>query len=241
MANNFFHTYYDLLFEKKDYSRETELIFELSEKYGIKSPQKILEIGCGTGNHTKYLLEKNVDLVAIDTDPIMVDLAREKLKNHLRLNLQNIKVEDLAEKDFDLVLAMFNVITYIPTTNELESFMKGVSDRLKSGGVFIFDCWNGIAAIKDPPKTKESEITVNGEKIKVTITPATNFFEQKTKLSYQIADETYLLDQTLWTPLQVLEAAKKASLEIVLSSPLLEPDKQATDKDWKIMFVAKKN
>lgn len=241
MANNPFYQYYDSLFQAKDYQAETNLIFELTERFGIKSPKKILEIGCGTGNHTKVLTEKGVNLVAIDNDEEMVKLAKDKLKENDKLKIVYTNIEDLKEDNFDLSLAMFNVVTYIPTTAQLDSFIEAVYQRLNAGGIFVFDCWNGIAAIKDPPKIKQTEIIVKAKKIKVTVTPQTNFFDQKTTLTYEIENETYSLDQTLWTPMQISDAIKKAGLGQILCSPILQPDKKATEKDWKIMFVAKKN
>ncbi len=241
MTNNLFYQYYDSLFQAKDYKGETDLIFELTKKFGISSPKKILEIGCGTGNHTKVLAEKGIDLVAIDNDQEMIRLAKDKLKENDKLKIIYTDIEDLKEDNFDLTLAMFNVVTYISETSQLNSFIKAVYQRLNSGGIFVFDCWNGIAAIKDPPQTKKTEVLDNGEKIEFTLTPTTDFFNQKTTLKYDFKDSSFSFDQTLWTPMQISDSLRQAGFETILCSPLIDIDKKATDKDWKIMFVAKKN
>lgn len=240
MESNFYK-YYDLLFRSKGYQEETDLIFKLSEEYGIDNPQKILEIGCGTGNHTQVLYQRDISIVAIDNDPQMIKLSQDKLKQTDKLKIIYTNIEDLKEDNFDLSLAMFNVITYIPTTSDLDSFIQSVYQRLKKGGIFVFDLWNGIAAIKDPPLNKKTEIEDNGEKIEVILTPTTDFFNQKTTLKYEIKEESFSFTQTLWTPMQITDSLKKASFELILCSPLMDYEKQATEKDWKVMFVAKKN
>ena len=246
--NNLFYSYYDALFQSKDYSKETDLIFKLSKKYGIKSPKKVLEIGCGTGNHTKFLAQKSANLIAIDIDPKMVAIARQKIKQTINLKIIHSSVENLKQDKFDLIVAMFNVVTYIPTEKQLLEFMKAVASKLNREAIFIFDCWNGVAAIKDPPKIKKQTINYQDKKIDYTLVPHTDFFNQKTTLTYNlrveskdvIKSESFSFDQTLWTPLQLLYTIKESGMRATLCSPLMDINNKATEKDWKIMLVAKK-
>lgn len=250
MASSLYQKYYDFIYQNKDYKSETSLVFNLSKKFGIKAPQKILEIGCGTGNHTEFLSKSSKDLVAIDIDLAMVKIAKKKLSDCPNVKIIHTPVERLKEKKFDLAIAMFNVVTYIDTTRELISFMKGVARCLNKNGIFIFDCWNGVVAMKDPPKElKKTTIAQSGLLLKCNLTSQTDFFNQKTKLNYDIKVKSGRLvehgvssfDQTLWTPMQVRFAVEESGMEVVLCSPIMQPDKEATEKDWKIMFCCKKS
>ncbi|MDP3954681.1 MAG: class I SAM-dependent methyltransferase [bacterium] len=250
MSSRLFYDFYDIFFQDKNYSAEVDIILSLGKKFGPGFPGHILEIGCGTGNHTVELARKAVDVLAIDIDPSMTALAKNKIKQKKLKNVIVLekKVEQLDLKKFDLAVAMFNVVTYIQHTNELLSFMKGVSSRLEPGGVFIFDSWNGVAAMKDPPKKKQIHMKRKGELIELEIIPRTSFINKKTKLSYNIKvtkgklikEDKFIISQKLWTPLQIGRSLKQAGLELLWSSPLLRPEQKATEKDWKIMFVAKK-
>lgn len=247
MPGNLFYKYYDALFQNKDYQKETDLVFNLSKKFGIKSPQKILEIGCGTGNHTRLLSKSVSNLIAIDTDLEMVKIARKKLSDCPNIKIIHTPVENLNIKKFDLAIAMFNVVTYIERSKELERFMKGVANRLSSGGIFIFDCWNGVAAIKDPPVKKITNLKYRNESITVTLTPSIDLFNQKVRLNYQIhvketsEKDNFQFNQTLWTPMQIYDAVSQAGMEVIICSPIMKPNRKATENDWKILFVCKKS
>ena len=250
MPTNLFYNYYDLLFANKDYSKETDLCLKLSSLYGIKNPKSILEIGCGTGNHTLNLAKTNKDITAIDSDQVMVNKADEKIKasRFKNIKLLKSKVEDLKNQKFDLVIAMFNVITYIQEFDELEDFIQGVNKVLKRNGVFIFDCWNGVAAMIDPPKVKHISIKQDGDELTLKITPKTDIFRQVVNLTYDFQvkskkstkTDKYILPQKLWTPGEINWTLSKAGFETKIISPLLNIDKKATENDWKILFCAKK-
>lgn len=244
-----FYKSYDILYKDKDYTKETNLIWSLARENGIKVPRKILEIGCGTGNHTLQIAKKGVNLVAIDTDMMMTNVAKEKLKSFDNVNIVNEEVEKLEENNFDIATAMFNVVTYISDLDRLESFFKSVFDNLRKGGIFIFDCWNGIAAINDPPKVKEGK-TKNGKvSIDYKIVPKKDLFNQTVELKYDLNYKngpiskkgTYKFNQTLWTPKEIKSKLDKSGFDILSISPFMEPKKKATEESWKIMFVCKKS
>lgn len=248
-VNNLFYTYYDSLFAEKNYSGETDLVLKLSIKFGVGIPQNILEIGCGTGNHTLDIAQKVKRITAIDIDPDMIQKAKEKIA---ALRVKNIKVihksiEKLKDGKFDLAIALFHVITYIPDSTSLFSFMNGVSKHLKPGGVFVFDCWNGVAALRDPPKSKITKLKKDDYHIECLVNNHTDLFNQKVILNYHISiknhhkqTEDYSFSQTLWTPMQIRDAIEKAGMTVVSCFPLMHPEKIANEKDWKIMFCCKK-
>jgi 2-polyprenyl-3-methyl-5-hydroxy-6-metoxy-1,4-benzoquinol methylase len=245
-----FYRHYDALFRHKDYAREIDLIFKLAQKFGVLQPTHMLEIGCGTGNHTQELAKSGIPLTAIDIDKKMITLAREKLVrnnfNHVRFS--TARIDRLAEKNFDLIVAFFNVVTYIPDDVQLKIFMAGVAKRLAPDGIFIFDCWNGVAVLRDPPHTKTIRMNQHGARIVCKLDAHTDAFNQKTLLTYRFSvhhdkkTETgnYAFMQTLWTPTQITAALAQAGLELLLCSPFMKPSKPARATDWKIIFCCRK-
>jgi ubiquinone/menaquinone biosynthesis C-methylase UbiE len=67
--------------------------------------EKVLDIGCGAGNHLLYLNRLGVDITGVDASPYMIDLARKRLGK--RCNLKTGMAEDLPFDDNEFDLALF--------------------------------------------------------------------------------------------------------------------------------------
>lgn len=245
-----FYKYYDTLFQKKDYKKETELVINLHKKFSTKPLKNILEIGCGTGNHTKELAKNNFEVIAIDTDQEMVKIASEKLVKYQNVQVLETKVEDLLEKDFDLCVALFNVVTYIGDVDSLKSFLNAISSRLNPGGIFIFDMWNGEAVLKDPPKEKVTEVLERDRKVVCRLVPLVEAKKNKTRLIYnfevfegeiRVEKGKYSFEQTLWRPQEVEELLGETGLTIKLNTPTMDLSRKATERDWKVMYCCQKS
>jgi len=137
-----FYKFYDTLFSSKDYPQEIDVIFDISANYGLSPIENILDIGCGTGNHTIELAKRNISVSALDIDENMLKIARQKFSS---VNYKNIKFssgfDDSIETDhFDLAIALFNVVTYIENYSLLKGLLSNIKNILRPGGLFIFDC-----------------------------------------------------------------------------------------------------
>ena len=59
----------------------------------------VLEVGCGTGNLTQALLKRGAQVTAIDLNPEMLDVARQKLAPAAnQVNLQEIAAAEIADR-----------------------------------------------------------------------------------------------------------------------------------------------
>jgi 2-polyprenyl-3-methyl-5-hydroxy-6-metoxy-1,4-benzoquinol methylase len=67
MATNFesYSYYYNLLYKDKDYLGETLYIQDLFNRYKVK-PKSILDLGCGTGNHSICLAQQGFYVHGVD-------------------------------------------------------------------------------------------------------------------------------------------------------------------------------
>ena len=251
MSESLFYEVYDELFASKAYSKEVGCVLELAGDALGRSAHRVLEIGCGTGNHTLALANSGAEIVAIDIDPLMVSRARKKLAVAGKKNadVRLVPVSKLEISGFDLACALFNVITYLGSREELDDFFKSVSARLAPDGVFFFDCWNGLAALKDPPRGKQFHCERPDRRIECELTSETDFTARKTRLSYRItildpagvelASGEHAFFQTLWTPAEITESLDSAGLMPFQCCPTFRPGIAATDADWKIMFLCK--
>ena len=246
MQSKLFYQIYDTLYASKDYAGEAASLMSIVENRYPKLIKNILEIGCGTGNHTLELAKSKKQITALDIDRQMVKIAESKTRNIKNVSVKPLSIQKLCKKSseknkYEVALAAFNVVTYIPDTYALLSFFGSVSKSLKKNGIFIFDCWNGIAAIQNPPQNKTDEIKFHGKKIKVKIESHTDLIQQKTRLDYTFnGKDRFSFDQTLWTPMQLNDALEKSALTVLECCKNFKPGITANASDWKIMFICRK-
>jgi cyclopropane fatty-acyl-phospholipid synthase-like methyltransferase len=109
----------------------------------IKKPEaEILELGCGPGNITRYLLSKRPDLKVLGTDlaPKMLEVARQ-INPSARFELLDCRdIWKLKEK-FDAIVIGF-CMPYLPK-EECEILIKDCAEKLNTGGVLYFSAIEG--------------------------------------------------------------------------------------------------
>ena len=68
-----------------------------------RAGERLLDIGCGSGDHLSLFRKKGCDVTGIDRSPTMLDLARQRLAN--RAELHQGRAEDLpfSDNEFDIV------------------------------------------------------------------------------------------------------------------------------------------
>lgn len=107
-----------------------------------KQNSSILELGCGPGNITRYLLSKRPDLKILGTDlaPKMIEVAR-KVNPSARFELLDCRdVWKLKEK-FDSIVIGF-CLPYLPK-EECEILIKDCAAKLNEGGILYFSAIEG--------------------------------------------------------------------------------------------------
>jgi SAM-dependent methyltransferase len=67
----------------------------------MQSPQAVLDVGAGTGIASAQLLAKGANILAVEPDPRMADVARDK---GIRVEIGTFESWDPAERRFDLVV-----------------------------------------------------------------------------------------------------------------------------------------
>lgn len=99
-----------------------------------------LDLGCGTGELMKLILQQNEDksLYGIDLAENMLEVAKEKLGNHAKLILGDSEQLPFSDNYFDVVYCNDSFHHY-PAPDKVLSEVYRV---LKPNGIFVMcDCW----------------------------------------------------------------------------------------------------
>ena len=163
--------YYDLLYRDKDYKAEADYIAALIRRYRPDA-HTILELGSGSGLHAILLSQKGFKVQGVERSEEMMRLAEKKLKKQpnsktsgLVFTQGDIRSIRLG-KSFDAVIALFHVISYQTTNEDVIAAFQTAREHLNPGGLFIFDVWYGPAVLTQRPEVRIKRMA--DEKIEVT-------------------------------------------------------------------------
>jgi len=105
---------------------------------GRGTPVRALDVGCGSGNLTRHLLDFGARVTASDLSTKLLDLTRRRFEGTGRLETMVLNGSDLrpvADGTFDLV-ATYSVLHHVPDYVALVSEMARVT---RPGGVVFID------------------------------------------------------------------------------------------------------
>ena len=111
------------------FSRQKELILDL---VAPQAGERMLDVGCGTGNHLQIFREKWCSVTGIDSSAAMLEIARGKMGDGVDLQLG--QAEDLPFSDDE-----FDIVTMINALEISENPRKAIAEavRVCRGRIFI--------------------------------------------------------------------------------------------------------
>jgi len=144
---------YDILYEEKDYDGECDLIEKIIKKYSKIPVHSILDLGCGTGNHSIRLAKRGYQVTGVDRSREMLGIAKAKAdQNKVTCTLLQSDIREFNRPEkYDAIIMMFAVLGYQQENDDVLAALETVSKHLKKGGVFVCDLWYGPAVLAQKP------------------------------------------------------------------------------------------
>ena len=97
----------------------------------------VLELGCGSGLLTRYLVDVGHRVVATDASPAMLEIARESAPGAEEIRLLFLPDDHLPE--CDAVVSIGHVLSYLPDEAALDRALLAAGQALRPGGVLALD------------------------------------------------------------------------------------------------------
>jgi SAM-dependent methyltransferase len=185
-----FARFYDLIYRDKDYAAESDFVYKLIKKYtpGSKS---VLELGCGTGIHARYLAEQGLEVSGIDFSMQMLEKAqarRQALPSEVagKLDFSSGDARHIRlGKTFDAVIALFHLMSYQVSNADINATLLTAVEHLNQGGVYIFDYWYGPTVLTERPTVRVKRVEDETVSLVRVVEPVLHANENYVEVNYQ--------------------------------------------------------
>lgn len=130
-------TYYDLLYQFKDFSREANRLAELVRNRAPYA-KTVLDVGCGTHEHV-VTLKEHFSVDGIDVDSGALELA--KMKNptgrYVKADMRDFELA----KTYDAVICLHSSIGYLNDSEEIRTALRLFNEHTAAGGLVVVEPW----------------------------------------------------------------------------------------------------
>jgi SAM-dependent methyltransferase len=110
----------------------------------------VLELGCGSGLLTRYLVDAGLRVIATDASPAMLDLAQAHVQPGV--DLRRLVLPDDPLPAVDAIVSVGHVLSYLPTEAAIDRALAAAAEALQPGGLLALDlcdlAWAGTR--RDP-------------------------------------------------------------------------------------------
>jgi SAM-dependent methyltransferase len=185
-----FGRFYDLIYRDKDYAAESEFVYNRIRKY-TPDASSVLELGCGTGIHAQYLAEYGLEVFGIDQSLQMLEKAEARKKAAIPAIAakQEYSLGDAGHirlgRTFDVVIALFHLMSYQVSHEDMAATFRTVTEHLRPGGVFIFDYWYGPAVLREWPAVRVKRVEDESVSLVRVVEPVVHANENVVDVNYQ--------------------------------------------------------
>jgi SAM-dependent methyltransferase len=236
---------YDAVHNSRNFSDDIKIAFEALCKVTIVNFSKfdVLDFGCGTGHHLNELAKMTKSSTGYDRSEAMIKIARSTFPGHeFTSDLNNL------ENRFDLVLSLFDVVSYQRDQEELRIFLSSISNCLKPGGYVTMDGWHSLGVRKSPPEIRKKILKVGDGEFLRTVLPKNSIASDSYALriivedlsnNQVISDEMH--EMKAWGFEDLEETANLCGMNTLLFSDRNHPQIQAEDDTyWRFITVLQK-
>ncbi|MBP0969841.1 MAG: class I SAM-dependent methyltransferase [Oscillospiraceae bacterium] len=234
------YQYYDLFTGNVDYDRRADFIDSVFRRY--RTPEIVLDAGCGTGTLMSILSGKGYDMIGVDSSPEMLSVAMEKNPGQLLL-CQDLTGIDLYGTVQGIV-CMQDTLNHLSSREDVINAVSRMALFLESGCMFLFDI-NSEYKHRDVLADNSFVYEGNGAMLvwqnnlneDLSVNMTLDLFEEDNDGSYRRS--TGYIDEIFIDPQTITEALEKAGLELV---DTLDGDDLCGigDLTQRILFIARK-
>ena len=133
--------YYDLLYQNRNDEEAVDCIQKFSDYLNIQKGNKVLDVACGKGRHSKAFADKGFDVIGFDIAPKSIIEAKKFEQENLHFYLHDMR-SPFWINYFDYAFNFFTSFGYFKTMREHNDALRTIAQSLKMNGIFLIDYLN---------------------------------------------------------------------------------------------------
>lgn len=140
-ASWFDSAHYHRLYVHRSDEEAAHFVDALIAQQRLRAGAAVLDLGCGTGRHSKHLASKGFDVTGVDLSAESLRMARTNESASLRFVRQDMRTP-FGTRSYDCVVNLFTSFGYFEDPADNLTVIRNVAESLKPGGSFILDYLN---------------------------------------------------------------------------------------------------
>ena len=244
--------YYDWLYEDKNYREECYFIRRVFQEYAGREIRTVLDLGCGTGSHALVFSDMGYEVTRIDSSEKMLQQAENKAREQQKpvTFLEGDICSLRLPQKFSAVVAMFNVLGYQTTNQEVENTIRSARRHLQKDGLFIFDVWFGPAVLRERPSERVKNLEQADGKIIRHARPVLDILKHIVEVHYTVSEirndkETILAEEShpvrFFFYQELLYFMEKNGFQVLQICPFMDLGGQVDEHSWNISVIGRGN
>ena len=149
-------SFYHQLYANRDEKEAASFIDKLVNELEPARDARMVDLGCGSGRHSKYLASKGFDVTGLDLAGSSIRQAKRWETEKLHFYRHDMRMP-FGYEVFDYVLSFFTSFGYFDDPSEDRKVVTNIFSALKPGGIFVMDYINSVYSEKKlvPSEVKE--------------------------------------------------------------------------------------
>ncbi len=139
--------YYHLLYKDRDDSEAKRFMDNLTQHLSIQKEEKIIDLACGKGRHSRYLNSLGYQVMGLDLSKNSIESAKKYENERLQFD-----VHDMTKSYSETANFVFNLFTsfgYFDNEADNINTIKAIKRNLTANGMGVIDFFNATQVINN--------------------------------------------------------------------------------------------
>lgn len=162
-TDNWFETWFDTnyyheLYQHRDEEEARVFIATMVMYLELRAGERVLDLACGKGRHSRELLKHGLEVVGIDLSKNSIEEAKIYESEEMVFDIHDMRKSLTKFGKFDAIFNIFTSFGYFDSREEDVKSLKNVSKALLTGGQFVQDYINAESILANLPEEGNKEV-----------------------------------------------------------------------------------